>query len=451
MRDLFFNTPARRKFLRTTKTEFSHVENIFNRIVLGHLEIGFQLRHNRRDVQQLRPALERVDQERRLAAVLGRPFLENAVAVEFATAGLKLSGWIALPTFSRSQADMQYFYVNGRYIRDKLVSHAVRQAYRDVLYHDRHPAYVLYLKLPPELVDVNVHPTKHEVRFRESRLVHDFLSRTIRDALAEIRPADGHVEARAVAGPVPSPDTPVNPHEKATRSPLQQTMGLTVAEQISAYAALRASGDTETFQPADAAMTQTIPPLGFALAQLHGVYILAENSSGLVLVDIHAAHERITYERLKLSVSSGEVRSQPLLLPVTVNVNLREAALVEEHEAYFTRLGFDIDSLGPESIAVRAIPTLLADADTETLVRDILADLAVYGQSTRAEELINTLLGTVACHGSVRANRRMTTDEMNALLRDMERTERSGQCNHGRPTWMQLEMRELDKMFLRGR
>lgn len=449
VRDLFYNTPARRKFLRAVKTEFGHVENTFNRIALSRLDIGFRLRHNQRDVQTLRPALRRDEQERRLAAVLGQAFLDNAVGIALESAGLALSGWLTLPTFSRAQADMQYFYVNGRFIRDKLVTHAIRQAYRDVLYQDRHPAYVLYLTLAPQLVDVNVHPTKHEVRFREARLVHDFLFRAIHDALAELRP--GARAPASSAGPSAgmSAFTPPSAgHVTRSWPPYQNTMTLNVAEQLAAYHALHATpaNDVRGLPEVEAG-----PPLGYALAQLHGVYLLAQNSAGLVLVDIHAAHERVTYEQLKAGFDRARVVTQPLLLPVTVHVGRREAAAVAEHQAMLTQLGFSIESLGIDSVVVRAVPALLADSDIETLILDVVSDLDEHGHSTRPADMTHDVLASAACHGSVRANRRLTLDEMNALLRDMERTERSGQCNHGRPTWIQLEMRDLDRLFLRGR
>lgn len=459
VRDLFFNTPARRKFLRSAKTEFSHLENMFCRIALGRLDVGFHLRHNQRDIQMLRPALLREEQERRLAAVLGRSFLENAVGIAAEGAGLTLSGWITLPTFSRSQADMQYFYVNGRYVRDKLVSHAIRQAYRDVLYQDRHPAYVLYLGIAPEAIDVNVHPTKHEVRFRESRLVHDFLYRTLRDALAELRPGgvvasaglSAHHPRSTVTPPIAggAPATTAAGHSPGVAAPRQGAIALNIAEQVSAYRALQ--GVSRAGIPEAALAGGAVPPLGFALAQLHGVYILAQNSAGLVLVDIHAAHERVTYERLKAAYDSGEVVSQPLLLPVSVNVSRQEMAAITGHHATLARGGFDIESLGADTVVVRGVPAMLAGGDMAALVRDILADLAEHDRSTRIADLGGDMLATAACHGSIRANRRMTTDEMNALLRDMERTEHSGQCNHGRPTWVQVDMGELDRLFLRGR
>jgi DNA mismatch repair protein MutL len=346
---------------------------------------------------------------------------------------------------------MQHFYVNGRMVRDKLVTHAVRQAFQDVLFHGRHPAYALFLELDPVLVDVNVHPTKHEVRFREGRLVHDFIFRTLHRVLAEERPAAAEDFSRVPVDQVPRADPDLN------TAPRQAGLGLGVAEPGAAY---RAAAEWQMPAPppspavAEQAVygdEQAMPPLGFALAQLQGVYVLAQNTAGLVLVDMHAAHERITYERFKSAREGEGIRSQPLLVPVSVRVSAREADLGEQHRDTFETLGMQVDRMGEQVLAVRALPALLRSADAERLLRDVLSDLAVFGSSQRVLASINEVLATMACHGSVRANRRLTVEEMNALLRDIERTERSGQCNHGRPTWTQLSMQELDKLFLRGR
>ena len=458
VRDLFYNTPARRKFLRTDKTEFGHLEQVVKRLALGRSDVTFVLTHNGREVFCAHSAADRKGHERRLADLLGPAFLESALHFEHAAAGLRLSGWVARPTFSRSQSDMQHFYVNGRMVRDKLVAHAVRQAYQDVLYHGRHPAYVLFLDLAPALVDVNVHPTKHEVRFREGRLVHDFLFRTLHQVLAEpvSDPAGG--AAPGVREPAPaSVDGPaVRAGAEAAR---QASMSLRVVERPAAYRAARewqappASGAVPAAAVAETAAgtAQEEQPLGFAIAQLHGVYVLAQNHQGLVLVDMHAAHERITYEAFKRARAGEGIKSQPLLVPVGVAVSRREADLVEQHGAVFAELGMQVDRLGEQSLIVRALPALLRNADAERLLRDVLADLAVHGSSSRILEQVNEVLSTMACHGSVRANRRLGLEEMNALLRDIERTERSGQCNHGRPTWTQLDLRALDRLFLRGR
>ncbi|MFV1972844.1 MAG: DNA mismatch repair endonuclease MutL [Thiohalobacterales bacterium] len=438
VQDLFYNTPARRKFMRTETTEFRHIEQVVRRIALSRFPVGVKLQHNRKPVLQLPPADTRAEQEHRLARICGAAFMEQAVSIEHSGAGLKLGGWVAAPTFSRSQPDLQYFYVNGRMVRDKLVTHAVRQAYTDVLFHGRHPAYVLFLEIDPTVVDVNAHPTKHEVRFRDSRLVHDFLFRTLHDALAQIRPAEDQ--------PPPRPNRPLHALDIQTGqgSAVQQRgMTLGVREQLAGYTALHP--DTSAQQPDEDL------PLGHALAQLHGIYILAQNRQGLVLVDMHAAHERITYEGLKTAHADDGVRSQPLLVPLGLAVSEREANICESGQERFNDLGFEIDRTGPEQLTVRQVPVLLYDTDIEGLVRDVLSDLLEQGDSRRVEDSVNAVLSTMACHGSVRANRRLTIDEMNALLREMEITERSGQCNHGRPTWIQVSLDELDKLFLRGR
>lgn len=452
VRDLFFNTPARRKFLRTDKTEFGHVETMVKRIALSRFDVAINLRHNRRAVCTLAAAGDSASEDRRVAELCGTAFVEHAVRVDYAAAGLRLWGWIGLPTFSRSQADLQYFFVNNRMVRDRLVAHAVRQSYQDVLYHGRHPAYVLYLEMDPALVDVNAHPAKFEVRFRESRLVHDFLFRTVHQALAGLRPGSQQPESIAAHDVVAAdmmPDT--RAVTSAAPSFTQQSMPLAVREQVSAYAALHAGLPAQPGAVAAVDDAGPIPPLGFALAQLHGVYILAENADGLVIVDMHAAHERITYERLKSAQSGDGVRSQPLLVPESVNVSRREADAAETHMALFAELGFELDRQGPEVLRVRQIPAILRGADSAALVRDVLSDLISHGSSTRLRAAVDEVLSTMACHGSVRANRRLTLEEMNALLRDMERTERSGQCNHGRPTWRQLSLAELDRLFMRGR
>ena len=448
VRDLFFNTPARRKFLRTDKTEFGHIEQVIKRLALVHPTAGFLLTHNGREVVKAPSASDRAGHERRLADLLGPAFVESALFFEHEAAGLRLSGWVARPTFSRSQADMQHFYVNRRMVRDKLVGHAIRQAYQDVLYHGRQPAYVLFLELDPALVDVNVHPTKHEVRFREGRLVHDFLFRTLHEVLAQ--PAADTVGSFDDRRPVQSAASATRESDR----PAQAAMPL---PPRAAYRAAEAwQAPPAVAEPAPEAAVPVIvegdeQPLGFALAQLQGVYVLAQNRAGLVLVDMHAAHERITYEAFKRALDGPGVTAQPLLVPVTVAVSRREAELAEAEAETLRALGLQVDRLGPESLVVRTLPALLRGADAERLLRDVLADWLVYGDSRRIHEEINAVLGTMACHGSVRANRRLSLEEMNALLRDIERTERSGQCNHGRPTWVQLDMTALDRLFLRGR
>ena len=452
VRDLFINTPARRKFLRTEKTEFGYLEDVVKRIALSQFHVGFTLRHNGRNIFSLPLARTALEQEKRIGSVCGAPFIENAVHIRIEAGGLSVWGWVGLPTYNRSQADLQYFYVNGRSVRDKLVSHAVRQAYRDVLFNGRHPAFVLFLELDPALVDVNAHPAKHEVRFRDGRLVHDFLFRSLHDALGQVRP--GKVETLSTTGAVPE-SAPPRPVENP--SPTQQrNFSYAVRDEVPQYAAFhppRGSAPPPAFALAASNIEQSasdIPPLGFAIAQLMGIYVLAQNAHGLVVVDMHAAHERITYERLKLAYAGAGVIAQPLLVPVSLSVSEREARIADEFAAVFTGLGLRVERLGLESLVIREVPSLLRDSDVSALVRDVLADLITFGSSDRIEGRMNDILATVACHGSVRANRRLTLPEMNALLREMEMTERGGQCNHGRPTWVQMRLEELDKLFLRG-
>ncbi|MDF1725862.1 MAG: DNA mismatch repair endonuclease MutL [Alcanivorax sp.] len=460
MRDLFFNTPARRRFLRTEKTEFNHLEEVFRRIALSEFNTAFRLTHNQKVIHQLPAGLDDTLRAARVAKLCGKGFMEQAIPVDVERDGIRLHGWMGLPTFSRSQADLQYFYVNGRVIRDKVVSHAVRQAYADVLYHGRHPAYVLFLELDPAQVDVNVHPTKHEVRFREQRMVHGFLYSSLHRAIAEVRPG------QSLAANVVDEGEPVMP----AMEPSQTSMSLSAPagrpsyaspsgngfgygqgqRQADAYGALVRSGVAEAPAMPAASDQETVPPLGYAVAQLHGIFILAENQQGLVVVDMHAAHERITYERLKHSWSEDKVRSQPLLVPVSLAVSSREADFAEQQPEVFSRLGFMVERAGPETLVVREVPAMLRDSDSEAMVRDVLSDLLAQGSSERIEQKLDELLSTMACHGSVRANRRLTIPEMNALLRDMEATERSGQCNHGRPTWTQMSLKDLDRLFMRG-
>jgi len=459
MRDLFFNTPARRRFLRTEKTEFNHLEEVFRRIALSEFNTAFRLTHNQKVIHQLPAGLDDTLRAARVAKLCGKGFMEQAIPVDVERDGIRLHGWMGLPTFSRSQADLQYFYVNGRVIRDKVVSHAVRQAYADVLYHGRHPAYVLFLELDPAQVDVNVHPTKHEVRFREQRMVHGFLYSSLHRAIAEVRPG------QSLAANVADEGESVMP----AMEPSQASMSLSApagrpsytpptnsfsygqgARQADAYGALVRPQVAETPVMPPASDQETVPPLGYAVAQLHGIFILAENQQGLVVVDMHAAHERITYERLKQSWSEDKVRSQPLLVPVSLAVSSREADFAEQQPEVFSRLGFMVDRAGPETLVVREVPAMLRDSDSEAMVRDVLSDLLAQGSSERIEQKLDELLSTMACHGSVRANRRLTIPEMNALLRDMEATERSGQCNHGRPTWTQMSLKDLDRLFMRG-
>lgn len=475
VRDLFFNTPARRKFLRTEKTEFGHLEEVIKRLALSRFDVAFSLRHNQKVIHNLRPADTQTAQEKRVASVCGPAFMQQALHIEMEAPGLRLWGWVGLPTFSRSQMDLQYFFVNGRVVKDKLVGHAVRQAYRDVLYHGRHPAFVLYLELEPSNVDVNVHPTKNEVRFRDGRLVHDFIFRSLHKTLAQVRPETPtgggieqlgvmqdqfQVQPQGLEAGVFSGQTQVdlgqvagNPaSSNAQQMPwlsgsLNQPSPFQMQEQAKVYGHLH--GDSAPLMGSTLEAGQ-VPPLGYAVAQLHGIYILSENAKGLVLVDMHAAHERIVYEKMKTSWAEQGIKAQPLLVPISMAVSSREADQVEVEKELFNELGFMIDRSGTESLVVRQVPSLLQHANVEQLVRDVLADVVTYGSSDRIRAAHNELLGTMACHGAVRANRRLNHVEMNALLRDMEITERSGQCNHGRPTWTQLSLSELDKLFMRG-
>ncbi|WP_110666208.1 DNA mismatch repair endonuclease MutL [Salinicola halophilus] len=503
VRDLFFNTPARRKFLRAEKTEFGHVEEAVRRLALSRFDVAWLLKHNQKVVHQL-PAVasDQGGRERRIGALLGKRFLTEALHLEMEASGMRLHGWVGMPTYSRAQADQQYFFVNGRVVRDRLVAHAIRQAYRDVMFHGRHPVFVLYLELDPRVVDVNVHPTKHEVRFRDGRLVHDFLFSSLHRALAEVRPnaAGGETQpvanetpSAATSSAVPSADEAASPSWQQQRMPLAGQAGgvgggtggggysqdrppaQRVREFMAGYQALHPDHESTLLTPraqgapgGDAAEiaqaerpvspsttlgevdeTQA-PPLGYAVAQLHGVYILSQTERGMVVVDMHAAHERIVYERMKGQIHAGALQAQPLLVPVSIAVGAAAMETAEREREAFSRLGVELDVAGPETLLVRQVPALLADGDIEPLIRDMLSDLERYGRSDRFETRINELLSTMACHGSVRANRLLTVPEMNALLRDMERTERSGQCNHGRPTWTEMSMAQLDKLFLRG-
>ncbi|MBT8146536.1 MAG: DNA mismatch repair endonuclease MutL [Gammaproteobacteria bacterium] len=471
VRDLFFNTPARKKFLRTEKTEFARIDEVVKRIALSRFDVAFVLRHNQRVIHNLLKASTEQERQRRVALVCGPAFIDNTVAIDVGVdlgvdsgvdssvdkegSGLRLWGWVSLPTFSRSQADLQYFYVNGRVIRDKLVAHAVKQAYRDVLFHGRHPAFVLYLELDSARVDVNVHPTKHEVRFRDSRMVHDFLFSSLHRALAEVSPAD-QMTVQDPAQAAAQYEQPALPQQSDWGS--QSSLGLAGrphGNAVSNYYSPRGETDTDRVQEQLSAYRklsedEEVPPLGYAIAQLHGVYVLAQNKEGLVIVDMHAAHERITYERMKSACASEELKVQPLLVPLSLAVSQAEATCAEEQRGVLGKVGMAVEKVADESIVVRQIPSILRDANVEQLVRDVLSDVMEYGSSERIQAHQDELLATMACHNSVRANRQLAIPEMNALLRDMETTERSGQCNHGRPTWVFLSMSDLDKLFLRG-
>jgi len=475
IRDLFYNTPARRKFLRTEKTEFAYLHETIKRLALSRFDVCFKLTHNRKTLMALKKAQVEEEQLQRVAMLCGPDFVSHVLTIDEVSEKMQLSGWITQPTYSRSQPDMQYLFVNGRIIRDRLINHAVRQAYEDVLYTGRHPSYVLYLKIDPSEVDVNVHPAKNEVRFAESGLVHSFLVKALQDSLAQTSPNNVGPPIHSSSS---SPSNQASPTNSLQKSPpkivrnqlasaksattqfqlkpqkINRTEASTIRETTQVYEALQAPLLSEESTPDIDNYTepsQPIPPLGYALAQLHGVYILAENAKGLVLVDMHAAHERITYEQMKSTWQADNLSAQVLLVPVSVSVSEREAEIAEQHIDLFKKLGFDISHAGPEMLIVREVPMLLVDANVPVLVRDVLADLLRFDISTRVEEQKQKILATLACHTSVRANRQLSLSEMNALLRDMEKTERSNQCNHGRPTWTQLAMKELDSLFLRGR
>ncbi len=435
--DLFYNTPARRKFLRTERTEYQKIDEVMRKISLSHPSVTLTLSHNGKLLRQYSACETAEDERRRIANVFGQSFVDNAFYFEEENHGMRLWGWVALPTFSRSQSDQQFFFVNDRIIRDKLITHAVRQAYADVLYHGRQPVFALFFRVDPKLVDVNVHPTKHEVRFRDSRSVHDFIFRTIYKLLADVRPAD----------------TALSTEDPVAVSPVQRNFSLgtgstnaRVGEQLQHYSTLLAE---ESLPEVDD--ESDVPPLGYAVAQLHGIYIVAQSRQGMVIVDMHAAHERITYERLKKATDEAGVISQPLLIPLPVAVSEAESEAVEEYSEELKSLGIEVSRTSEESLIIRAIPALLSRNNAEQLVRDVIADLVSYGSTSIIREQKDAILSTMACHGSVRANRRLSILEMNALLRDMEETERSGQCNHGRPTWSELSISELDGLFLRGR
>ena len=426
--DLFYNTPARRKFLKTERTETGHVSEVVRRLALAHADVAFELRHGQR-------FLERLPAGRELDAIMGKDFLSQAVPIDTGNGDLRLSGWIGLPGYTRAQANAQFFFVNGRAVQDRLAGHAVRQAYRDVMFHGRHPVFVLFLELDPGSVDVNVHPTKREVRFRDSRRVHDFVFASLHRLLAEMRPGTDPGDATTERLP---PGGRLHGHGSYP----QTSMSLSA---LIADAPAAAVLDAATEEQGD------IPPLGYALAQLHGVYILSQNEDGLVVVDMHAAHERITYEKLKADYGGGKLTAQRLLVPVALDVTPREADIVETHADELASLGLGIDRTGPRSCVVREMPSLLADRDVAALVRDLLDEIAEFGTSEAIQTQAEKLLSSMACHGSARANRRLSVPEMNALLREMETTPNGGQCNHGRPTYYVQSMRQLDHLFLRGR
>jgi DNA mismatch repair protein MutL len=435
VRDLFFNVPARRKFLRSENTEYQHIVRMLERLALSRFEVGFTLVHNGKIVWSLAAAHSAPERLARVAQLCGEDFAAHVIELNYDTESLRLSGWLALPTFSRSQSDLQFAYLNSRFVRDKLLAGAVRLAYRDVLFHGRFPAYLLYLTLDPALVDVNAHPQKLEVRFRDSRRIHDFVFRTLERVLADTKPSA----------------------ESAGSAPLDWLTGSAQFDRVSVPNQARFVLPQRPMQPAADAYRGFVErgdigaaPLGYAIAQLHGVYILAQTPEGVVLVDMHAAHERVMYERMK-NLLAGQTAQQQLLMPEILHVTPAQADAADTHVQEFAALGFSVSRLAPDQLALRAIPTLLVGRDPAGVVRDVLSDLLEQGHSRRVEESINHLLGTMACHAAVRAQRNLSIPEMNALLREMEGTPRADQCNHGRPTWVRLSLTELDRLFLRGR
>ncbi|HMU31676.1 MAG TPA: DNA mismatch repair endonuclease MutL [Nitrospira sp.] len=462
--DLYFNTPARRKFLKSEGTEFAHCDDVFRRVALARPDVALQLTHNGRVGLRL-PAGPR---EARVRALLGDDFLAAARAVEAASGLLRLHGYASLPAYARSSRDAQFFYVNGRFVRDKLIAHAIREAYADILHGSRHPAFVLFLELDPFGVDVNVHPAKTEVRFRDARAVHQFVFHALTRALSASGAAQTGEPDRDGAGitprPVPShaggaPYAPAPQQGRLAMEPVSRAyFDFAAAARPAGPAPVGASpgvsagavGNGPETPHAPLPASDLAPPLGYALAQLHGVYILAQNEAGLILVDMHAAHERILYERLK-TLLDGTPGVQRLLIPAVFGVGAQDMASAEEHAELLARMGFEIGPAGPQELAVRSIPALLAAAPVGELVRALLAELRDFPASEVVTARRNELLATMACHGAVRAHRSLTLPEMNALLREMEATERADQCNHGRPTWTSLSMAELDRLFLRGR
>ena len=463
--DLYFNTPARRKFLKTDATEFGHCEEAFTRVALSRPDVSFTLQHNGRVLSRFAAIAPNTGEpSKRFNEVLGAEFAAESIAVDEEAAGLRLWGVAAKPTFNRNSRDTQYVYVNGRFVRDKLIAHAIRQAYQDVLHHDRHPAFVLFLELDPSLVDVNVHPSKTEVRFRDGQAIHRFIYHSLNKNLATpTGMSNAATASQAAHNPFASQ------YANSPNYPQYQTQINLNANQPTAFYETLFGDLKQASQATYAQNTNSYPnqtteaqatqaedfPLGFAVAQIHGVYILSQNKLGLVVVDMHAAHERIMYERLKNALDDKAVPMQPLLIPVSFNADRLEVATVQEEQSSglgnLQQLGFEFAILSPNTLAVRAVPTMLQDADAVTLARDVLKDLREFGASRALTERRNELLGTMACHAAVRANRILTIPEMNGLLRDMEATERSGMCNHGRPTWFQVSMSDLDKMFMRGK
>ncbi len=449
VRDLFCNVPARRKFLRAEQTEFQHIARMLERLALSRFEVAFSLTHNGKRIWTLAPAVSAADRLQRVAELCGEEFAAHVLEISHEAEALRLSGWLGLPTFSRSQTDLQFAFLNGRFVRDRLLAGAARMGYQDVMFHGRFPAYLLYLEMAPALVDVNAHPQKLEVRFRDSRRVHEFVFRTLETALAATRPTGRSTGSAPVDWLTASATyQDLRPPQSQSRLHLPELRAATPAADR--YRDLLAVRDSNPAADPVAADASGAPPLGFAIAQLHGVYILAQTAAGMVLVDMHAAHERILYERTK-KLLQGDNAQQTLLVPEIIKLSPAEADAAEAHAGEFAALGFDLGRWGPGEIALRAVPCLLVGRDPSALVRDVLADLLGEGRSRRVEQAIDHLLATAACHASVRARRQLSLVEMNALLREMETTDRADQCNHGRPTWVRLSLTDLDRLFLRGR
>ncbi len=462
--DLFFNTPARKKFLRAAKTEFTHIDQLVKRVMLSRSEVSFKLVHNQKVVRHVQAVTDQNSLIKRLTQLMGKPFVEQSLEISCEAQDIRLTGWAGLPTFNRSQTDMQYLFVNGRIVRDRLLSYAVKQAYADVLYHGRQPAYLLFLEIPNELVDVNVHPAKYEVRFANGRWVYDFLRRSVRDFVAKPVASESGSGAslnQAMGLPVSGGASTGGGGNFFSKGLSQQDLQTAMAFQQPSTVnrdlqqvieQRRKEGVSEPVSSYNVTTDPQaeLPRLGFARAQLHGVYILAENQHGLVLVDMHAAHERVVYERFKKQWETDRLIRQPLLVPIAMALDTSQVAVWQLNQAGFRKLGFEIEPLGPEQLKITAVPALLVKSDVVSLINDMIADLSVAGQTQQVEDLINEMLSTMACHGAVRANRQLTIEEMNALLREMEVTERSDQCNHGRPTWVQISMDQLDSLFMRG-
>lgn len=439
VRDLFFNTPARRRFLRSERTELQHLQVAVERLALSRFSTSFHFAHNRRPVLDMPAAHDRAAQEQRVGQIVGAQFMTGALHLDREVARMRLHGWVARPTFSRSQADLQHFFINGRPVRDRLTANAVRLAYQDVLFHGRYPAFVLFLEMDPSGVDVNAHPAKLEVRFHDPGAVRDFVRRSVEAALSLTRPGGNGDMAALESGPVARPASgPLNLFARSPAAPALREAAAGHAELVRAAVAASDDADRDF-------------PLGHALAQLQGIYILSQTRRGLVIVDAHAAHERVTYEKLKVAAQSTDVAEQPLLVPQTLAVTEAEARLIDEYGALLQQLGLLVDRTGPAGVIIRAVPAALAGADVAALLRDIFADWLAQGASRRLEQVLDAALSKVACHAAIRAHRHLTIPEMNALLRAMEATERADQCSHGRPTWTELSLQDLDRLFQRGR